>query len=42
MYNAYLGLLPILDHVLIRKLVRSVTINYDIVIDQSIREVDII
>ena len=38
--DAYLGLLPILDHVLIRKRIRSVTINYDNAIDQSMREVD--
>ena len=41
MCDAYLGLLPILDHVMIRKKVRSVAINYDNVIDQSMREVDI-
>ena len=39
--DIYLGLLPVLDHVLIRKRVRSVTVNYDNVIDQSMREVDI-
>ena len=41
MYDTYLGLLIVLDHVLIRKEIRSLTINYDIVLAQSIREVDI-
>ena len=39
--DIYLGLMSILNHVMIRKKVRSVTISHDNETDQSMREVDI-